>query len=82
MNIINHKCIGEILDKDNNVIPCPNTKADVLAILGDKILLKCTNGVNSKKITFAHQYTIKPKENKEWKKFFGEKSIKKLTKTL
>ncbi len=74
--------MGKIQNKQGDIIDCHNTKAAVMGVMGDKILCRCTDGiqkyttVNGLRVpipTFAHQYTIESNdENEDWKKFFGD----------
>lgn len=64
MNEINHKCPD-----------CSCEKADVLAIINDKeIYVRCL--ADGKK----HNYTIDPKSDEQWKKFFKPEKVKEILK--
>jgi len=78
MNLINRKCPCTVMDENGNEIDCPCGKADVMAIVNGEILYKCTTGIKTNKITFAHQYTLDPIDNEDWKKFFKKEAIDKL----
>lgn len=62
MNEINYNCPD-----------CPCKKADVLAIINDKLIyVRCLG--NGRK----HTYTIDPKSDEQWKKFFKSEKIQEI----
>lgn len=62
MNEIDHKCPD-----------CSCKKADVLAIINDKLIyVRCL--ADDRK----HNYTIDPKSDEQWKKFFKPEKVKEI----